>query len=322
MSRVDYTKMEKQNIVELHCRDYSAQVNLSRGANCISLRHGKYRARILREPDGSKEVDNPYLYGMPILFPVNRIEGGEFEFEGRIYHFPVNEPKTGCHLHGELHKREFTLLKKTDNRLLCSYRADVKAPYLDFPHEFEIRMEYELREDGFHHRTEIKNNSADNMPVFLGFHTTFQALFTQGSRKQDIRVLTEISEEYERNMENYLPTGNKPEFDEVSNALKEGDFSPFEGAISRHYRSTKGGRMVIYDKKQNLSVVYENDVKYNFRLIYNGNADEYICLEPQNCLANCPNSPFSREEAGFDYLAPGKSKTYTSAIYISEGDRR
>ena len=287
MPRVDYRKMEKQNIVELHCRDYSAQVNLSRGANCISLRHRKYRARILREPDSSREVDNPYLYGMPILFPVNRIEGGEFEFEGRTYHFPVNEPETGCHLHGELHKMEFALLEKSDNRLLCSYRADVKAPYLNFPHEFEIRMEYELREDGFHHRTEIKNNSADNMPVFLGFHTTFQALFTRGS-----------------------------------NALKKGDFSPFACAISRHYRSTKGGRMVIYDEKQNLSVVYENDVKYNFRLIYNGNADEYICLEPQNCLANCPNAPFSREEAGFDYLAPGESKTYTSAIYISEGDRR
>ena len=34
-------------------------------------------------------VDIVYLYGMPILFPVNRIENGIFDFEGRHYVFPI-----------------------------------------------------------------------------------------------------------------------------------------------------------------------------------------------------------------------------------------
>ena len=80
--------------------------------------------------------------------------------------------------------------------------------------------------------------------------------------------------------------------------------------------------MMIYDKGKNLSVVYENDEKYGFRLVYNGNADEYICLEPQTCMANCPNAPFDRKETGFDYIAPEKSKRYVSKIYITEGDKR
>ena len=62
--------------------NYIAQINVSRGANCISLRHEGYGAKILREPEYTR-LDNPYLYGMPILYPNNRISGGRFSFENR-----------------------------------------------------------------------------------------------------------------------------------------------------------------------------------------------------------------------------------------------
>lgn len=314
--------MKRQKIIDIKYQDYSAKVNLSRGGNCISLRNKKYGAKLLREPDYSKELDNPYLYGMPILFPVNRISEGRFIFEDREYIFPVNEPATGCHLHGALHQKEFELIEKRENGIVCLYKADKDNPYLMFPHEFEIKMEYELGENGLIYRTEVKNLSDKNMPVFLGFHTTFNALFTEESRATDIKVLVEITEEYERNMVNYLPTGNKLIFDEITTKIDKGEFNPFEKPISRHYRSGRDGKIVIYDAGKNLSVVYENDEKLGFRLIYNGNADKYICLEPQTCLANCQNSPFNREGAGFDYIEPGKSKEYYSKIYIMEGEQR
>ena len=132
----------------------------------------------------------------------------------------------------------------------------------------------------------------------------------------------QIAEEYARNMKTYLPTGEKPAFDSVSNALNTGTFDPCSDPTSRHYRSTPGGRMVLYDGEKDLSVVYENDEKFRFRLIYNGDASGYICLEPQTCLANCPNAPVSREEAGFACVAPGASETYLSKIMITEGDKR
>ena len=74
--------------------DYTATIDLSAGANCIRLRNEKYGAALLREPP--ENPDNPYLYGMPVLFPVNRISGGRFRFQGREYVFPINEPATGC----------------------------------------------------------------------------------------------------------------------------------------------------------------------------------------------------------------------------------
>ena len=297
--------------------DWSAVIDTEYGANCIGLRNEKYGAKLLREPPTNCELDNPYLYGMPILFPVNRIENGKFEFEGRKYVFPINEPATNCHLHGELHRTAFELTEKSDSKIKCRYTATKNKPYLSFSHEFEIVMEYELKDDGFYHTVTVTNLSEQNMPLFLGFHTTFNTLFAEGSRPENIRIFTNISEEYERNMEvNYLPTGIKPPFDAVSMALSEGTYKPFEKKASRHYRGQ--GAMSITDVDKHLRMVYENDEKYGFRLIYNGGSDGYICLEPQNCLAGCQNSPFSREESGFDFLYAGECKTYRSRIFLEK----
>ena len=299
------------------CGDWQAKIDTCRGANCISLKNNRYGVSLLREPPEDGKLDNPYLYGMPVLFPVNRIENGSFEFEGRKYTFPINEPETNCHLHGELHKAAFELTDKTDRKIRCRYSATKSKPYLSFPHEFEIVMEYELKNDGFYHTVTVTNLSEQNMPLFLGFHTTFNTLFTKGSNPENIRVFADILEEYERNMKvNYLPTGVKPRFDTVSMSLSDGTYKPFDGKISRHYRGN--GQMSITDIGNGLRVVYENDVKYKFRLIYNGGSDGYICLEPQTCLAGCQNSPFSREEGGFDFLKSGESKTYRSRIFLEK----
>ena len=303
--------------IEIAHGDWSAVIDTEHGANCIRLRNEKYGAKLLREPPTGHELDNPYLYGMPILFPVNRIENGSFEFEGRKYVFPINESATSCHLHGELHRTAFELTEKSDSKIKCRYTATKNRPYLSFPHDFEIVMEYELKDDGFYHTVTVSNLSAQNMPLFLGFHTTFNTLFAKGSRSENIRVFANISEEYERNMEvNYLPTGVKPSFDAVSTALSEGTYKPFEKKASRHYRGQ--GIMSITDIDKSLRIVYKNDEKYGFRLIYNGGSDGYVCLEPQTCLANCQNSPFSREEGGFDFLQVGESKTYRSRMFLEE----
>ena len=304
------------NKINIHFCDWSAVIDISRGANCISLKNERYGVSILREPPENGELDNPYLYGMPILFPVNRIEGGSFEFEGRKYSFPINEPRTGCHLHGELHRMAFEVTEKSDSKIISRYKANA-GEYLGFPHAFEITQEYELKEDGFYHTVTVSNLSEQNMPVFIGFHTTFNTLFTDNSLAENIRVFADITEEYERNMEvNYLPTGVKPQFDNVSLALANGAYKPFEDKASRHYRGN--GKMSISDLENRLRVVYDNDEKYGFCLIFNGGKEEYICLEPQTCLANCQNSPFPRSESGFDWIVPHSSKTYYSKIYVEE----
>lgn len=298
-------------IVRLQAGDYTALINSERGANCISLRNSKYKANILREPNESGVLDNPYLYGMPILYPANRISGGNFEFEGKKYILPINEPETSCHLHGMLHEMEFKITECDTNFVKCVF----EKPYLDFPHSFRMEMTYRLSADGLEQRTKITNLSEENMPSFLGFHTTFQIPFLEGSSAEDVRLYAEIGNEIERD-HNYLPTGRLLSYDDVAEKMNSGKFMPLEKAISRHCKAKKGGRIELTDIKQGIKLIYENDEKFGWRLFYNGSADGYICLEPMTCMANCQNSPFDRTYSGFDFITPHSSKEYLSKIYL------
>lgn len=302
------------NIVKIESGDYIAEINLSRGANCICFKNTKYHVSALREPDYSKELDNPYLYGMPILFPANRIQNGTFVFEGRKYVFPINEPNTNCHLHGFLHDAPFELLEQGEYFVRCQYASD--ALYSFFPHKFRIEILYSVSENGLLQEVCIYNLSEANMPSFLGFHTTFNIPFTQGASAENIRVYAQIGDEVERDMSNYLPTGNILPGDDISAALLSGTFDPVKNKISKHYKSDKPGAVELLDMEKRLKIVYSIDEKYGWRLFYNGGSQDFICLEPQTCMANCQNSKLDRTYTGFDYIAPYSCKRYVSQMSI------
>lgn len=304
------------DIVRINSNNYTAEVNLSRGANCISLKNERYNVSILREPDYSKEIDNPFLYGMPILFPVNRISNGKFEFEGRKYTFPINEPETNCHLHGLLHTAKFEIVQMNESFVKCRYDSD--ELYEFFPHKFRVEITYSLSESGLLQETCIYNLSDTNMPIFLGFHTTFNMPFVKDASTESIRVFAEVEDEIERDMSSYLPTGKILPEDDISRQFKCGEFKSLGNKISRHYKADKTGRIEILDKEKGYKIIYENDKKFGWRLFYNGNADEFICLEPQTCTVNCQNSEFDRNFSGFDYIEPKAHKKYVSRIYVEE----
>ncbi|MBR5295598.1 MAG: aldose 1-epimerase [Clostridia bacterium] len=302
-----------ENIIEIKNKKYSAKINLSRGANCISLRESESGATLLREPDYEK-LDNPYLYGMPILYPANRIEGGRFTFEGREYLFPINEEKTHCHLHGEIHTRPFALVEKKEDFIRCRYEEKERE---GFPHAFRIEMTYRLGEEGLSQKTEIFNLSEMNMPSFLAFHTTFKIPFLKEGEKEEITVLSDLGDFIERNMENYLPTGRLLPEDEITKAFHRGTYPLTSPPISRHYKAAGKGRIEILDKKNKKKIVYENSENFPFRLIYSEGRD-FICLEPMTNMANCQRGPFDRAFAGFDFIPPKSCKTYLSNIRLEE----
>ena len=299
-------------LVTLKGGGYSAVINLSRGANCVSLRKRGLDAPILREPDYEAGIDNPYLYGMPLLFPVNRIDGGEFSLGGRKYSFGINEEKTGCYLHGVIHEHEFTEVAKTESSITAELISAEGEIYEGFPHAFRIRLSYSLSEDGLTVICRVRNDSDTPMPSLIGYHTTFNARLDG-----NIRIRVPIKDGFERSRERYLPTG-KMKKDSVWERLDEGSFSPLSEPISKHYLASEGNITITGDGG---SVVYENCEALSYRLIYNGKADEYICLEPQNCLINGVNKSFSLYDKLCDMIPPHEHLEYTSKIYYTENKK-
>ena len=140
---------------------YEVKILPAKGANCLSLKHIPSHISALRtyDPDTVEELDNPFLYGTPLLFPPNRIKGGTFTYDGRAYALPINEEATGCFLHGTLHETPFEVIEQSKSTLLCRYKATEDAPYLTYPHEFTLDVKYELTNEGLKQTVSITNNS-------------------------------------------------------------------------------------------------------------------------------------------------------------------
>lgn len=294
-------------MIQLNCADFSAIIDENHGANCVSLRNERLGIAILKEHD-----ENPYLMGMPVLFPVNRIADGKFVFEGRTYTFPINEPRTNCHIHGTLHQLPFTVLEKKDDKVVLEFVASEDAPYMLFPHAFRFQITYILRENGLEQITRIKNESNENMPVMLGYHTTFQLPFSKHSKTENCRIRADVSDHYERRLDvDYLPTGEVLPKDRIDEALVEGNF--LRENISRLQRSAGAGLLSIEDQSVGFCVEYTNDTKFQFRLLYS-HGEDFICLEPNTCIPNCLN--MNVEDDGFAFIQPGQTEEYASSIVL------
>ena len=130
--------------VKLENGGYVAEFRSDLGGNCYRLYHKESGAELLRSPENEEKLfSQMYLYGNPILFPPNRIRDGEFEFEGRKYVFPINEPATNSHIHGALYKKAFKIVKQTSSAVEFLFEAKT-GEYLGFPHNFHIERAYEL----------------------------------------------------------------------------------------------------------------------------------------------------------------------------------
>ena len=73
--------------LRLTAHENTADICPLMGANPIRLRLGE--ADIYRTPpDFAAFRGSPNVYGEPFLFPPNRISGGRYTFNGRVYTFP------------------------------------------------------------------------------------------------------------------------------------------------------------------------------------------------------------------------------------------
>ena len=190
-------------MIQLDSNGYTARIDSSRGGSCVQL--SRFGADVLRTPSTVEDYETePFFYGTPLLFFPNRISNGQFEFEGRTYKLPINEPDTGCFLHGMLHETPFEVIRSQAEGVTLLYRATPQAPYLTFPHAFTLILEWSLSAEGLLQTVTISNDSDENMPVALAFHTTFRLPFSDEGRADAVSMKLDTSLEFSRNMKNYL----------------------------------------------------------------------------------------------------------------------
>lgn len=288
-----------------------AEVYPKRGANLIRLYDKIYQREILRAPEqlSDFETKNPYLYGMPLLFPPNRIEHAQFEFEGRCYKFPVNEEKTGCFVHGVMHETAFRVAKQTSDTIVLHYEATKENLYVGYPHKFILEVSYQLLENGVKQIVRILNQSDINMPIGLGFHTTFHT-----GDIGECRVKANVLKEFQRN-EKYLPTGEYHDHTETICLFNSESGYDTKNELSALF-SLGDHHTVLLELDNRIKIRYQLDEKYPYLMVFNTGSDgNYVCIEPQSWISNCPHFE-NREAYGFSYVKPQEEVSYSTSIFV------
>lgn len=202
--------------VEFSKGEYTALLIPEMGANLVRLANTRLGAEILRTP-GPGEIETfrsrPQVFGLPILFPPNRIADGRYVFEGRTYQYPITIERERNYHHGVLKSEAFLVSKarETDREVMieCRYYANAgnDAVYRDFPHEFKCKITYRLTAEGLEQEVVFFNRSETRMPLGVGFHTPLTIPFAGGTDADYVMRLA-VGEEVELDGRN-LPTGRR-----------------------------------------------------------------------------------------------------------------
>lgn len=300
------------------------------GANLIAFRDLEKDYQFLREPavDEMEQFrTNPGVHGIPVLFPPNRYEDGKFLWDGKCYEFPVNEPKTGNHLHGFLHTIPWTVEKfssdESESRVTLSLTINEDhSVYSYFPHTFTIKLTYTLSASGLLQHVFVRNEGKDKMPCLLAFHTAINAPFDPKSSASDYTFNMTIGQRYELN-ERMLPTGEFQPLTSDEEQIKAKGINPFFEAMDNHYTSEPQGgrnRMELTDHRSQTTLVYDVGTSYKHWMVWNNFKTEgFFCPEPQINLVNAPNVDLPADQIGLFGLEPEEIWEETSRIYLKKG---
>jgi len=305
---------------------YSAIVLPGVGGNLISFRDEERGYAFIREPEGADWegfLKRPWLHGVPVLFPPNRYDAGTFEFDGRTYRFPVNEPNTGNHLHGFVYSSKWDVVEfgSSEEKSYVTVRLlfDENHPdYAHFPHRVVLSQTFTLTSDGLSQQFDAVNESSEAIPFMLGFHTTFNAPFASGSRPEDLECGISIGERWELN-ERMLPTGKRLPLNEGESRLRQGEGNPYFDSMDNHYTASPVAgvnAMTLYDRRAGVRFVYEAGDAYKHWMVYNASANgKFFCPEPQTGMVNSPNVELPVEQTGLIRLEPGQTWSAVSRMY-------
>lgn len=317
--------------VEFSKGDYTALLVPSVGANLVRLANTRLGAEILRTP-AADEVETflgrPQVFGLPVLFPPNRIEDGRYTFDGRTYQYPITIEKEHNYHHGILKSQPFAVSKavETDGEVLieCRYYSNAAndAIFRDFPHEFKCKITYRLSAGGLEQEVMLANRSRTPMPVGVGFHTPLRIPFAGGS-DADYVMRVAVGEQVELNDRN-LPTGKTLPLSGQFAKLRDGGLrvtgcEAIEAGFTLHEIDVDGKPFrgaLVENLQTGVRTFYEVDGQTTYWTIWNnGGQVPYCCPEPQSWTTNAPNAA-DPAAAGFQAVAPGDKWRMKFRLYV------
>ncbi|MBN2641221.1 MAG: aldose 1-epimerase [Victivallales bacterium] len=326
---IKITEQDGERLIVIDHPAWYAKIVLTNNANMICLRHIPSGLELLRTPLSLEELRRtPERYGMPLLFPPGRIEGGCFRWNGQDYSFPLNS--NDSNLHGFLLGRPWALAetRERDGELMVAmiYEHGKSQPnFAGFPHEFRLTLIYRFTAVGVIQKTGLTNLSHKPMPFGLGYHTAFRLPFGPYSieAEQRCRVMVTTGDgRWEMSPERRVPTGRllplaadeRYNCGQAVKAILPGRLYP---AVSQMPDGRKFRGSIIESPADHARLIYEVSDEYHLWALWNdGGGKGFFCVEPLTWMSNAPNLNLPPETTGLRVLGSGSSRSIQASIQL------
>jgi aldose 1-epimerase len=322
---------QNEPVLRFRAGGYEAAMVPGVGAQIIALNDLTRGLDLLRRPNPDDLAGfkaRPQIYGIPVLFPPNRIEDGKFPIGARTVQFPITSPTGNNHLHGFLRIRPWKVTRTVAQGEMVTIEAvfesdRVEDDYEQYLKQFLFKMRYTLSGAGLEQRLSITNRGKEALPVGVGFHTAFKVPFHPQSDPRDYRLKVSVDQKWELN-ERILPTGNLLPLTPAEQAYRSEGVLPQGTPVSDHFTAAAieiNGKpfhgAIIEDICKGLRLVYRVGKTYKHWMIWNDNGNQgFVCPEPQSWVINAPHVRMAPEITGYMELLPGETWEEECAIYV------
>ena len=246
-----------------------------------------------------------------VLIPwPNRIEDGAYQFGGKQYQLPLNEPESRNAIHGLARWSSWSVAERAPDRVVLEHTLH---PLPGYPFSLALAIEYSLSQDGLRVTSTATNIGLDACPYGFGMHP----YLTMGTEKIDGLILRAPGRTVLRTNDRGIPVGSEPvegtEYDfreprPVGGAKLDHAFTDLErdgdGLMSVELRNPEDER----------SLLLWLDASHRFLQLFTGDqlpdvARRSLAVEPMTCAPNA-----FRTGEGLLVLEPGERTTSTWGI--------
>ena len=243
----------------IHFGDYSAVIT-QLGA---ILRRFDYQSKEVIVPFGENDTI-PCCNGYVLVPYPNRVEDGEYSFEGVTYQMPIDEVDRQTAIHGFGYRYMWNLETLTESSVSLSWRSPNLTSY---PFDIIVTVLYELNADGLTMSTVAYNNGSIRAPWAFGIHPW---LSNGGNGENGIEIEADNAKcrlnlpcniHVTVNPDRLLPTGEESvantQYDLRDNPTLAG--RPFDDAWSGVQRDEEGNTTAVFTRPDGLQVSLRGD---------------------------------------------------------------
>ena len=236
--------------------------------------------------DGNFESTDRPRCGIPILFPnCGRPDGGVHQFGGSAYPMEI---------HGFADLVPWTVQQATDDAIVLTLAPNGLTKFV-YPFDFLLTMRYTLSGNRAELALTVKNNGDKPMPFSFGFHPYFAA---SALENVDFDIQAKTCSEDAKGPQPAAPA-------KLTLTRKPGS------ADSIRLLTGVESPMSFSDSGNGHRVTVDFDDHFGNGVLWQQDAERFVCMEPWNGWANSVN-----EEGRHEELAPGASLTACWGITI------